>query len=144
MEPPSPARLYAAVVGALLFVAGIVGFFYDASFGELGDFETVLGVLPVNGWLNVLHVATGALGLRWRVPPPAATRSRSALLYTALAIVGWGIGFHLVVGVLGLAAAAGTPRPARAERLRGSKVKAGATKEPRNSKPRAQAAGDRL
>jgi Domain of unknown function (DUF4383) len=63
MEPPSPARLYAAAVGALLFVAGIVGFFYDASFGSLGDVEIVLGVLPVNGWLNLLHLATGALGL---------------------------------------------------------------------------------
>lgn len=111
MEPASPARLYAAVVGALLVVLGILGFFYDASFGDLDSYEEALGGLQVNGWLNLFYVATGALGL---LAASAAARPfalLAGLLFTALAIVGWGTGWlQLAIGLLGLAAAAGTPR----------------------------------
>lgn len=131
MEPPSPARLYASAVGALLLVVGIAGFFYSASFGAPGDVEAALGVLRVNAWLNLLEISTGALGLLL-----AGYRSRGyalaiGLLYTALAIWGFAIdggdavlgflpassgddAFHLAVGLLGLAAAAGTPRALQA------------------------------
>jgi hypothetical protein len=127
MEAASPARLYATAVGAFLLVLGIVGFFYSASFGSPGSVEDALGVLRVNGWLNVLHIATGALGL-WL----AGYASRPfalgvGALYLALAIWGFALGpgeavldlfptnggndaLHLVLGLLGLAAAAGTPR----------------------------------
>jgi hypothetical protein len=126
MEPPSPARLYAAAAGAFLLVLGIVGFFYSASFGSPGAVEGALGVFRVNGWLNVLHLATGALGL---LAAGYASRSYAlaiGTLYTVLAIWGCALGsgaailgvlaaaggdeaLHLVLGVLGLAAAAGTP-----------------------------------
>ena len=43
MDGPSPARLYATLVGALLVVAGIVGFFYSASFGSPGEVDDVFG-----------------------------------------------------------------------------------------------------
>jgi hypothetical protein len=93
MEPPSPARLYATLVGAVLVVLGIAGFFFDLS------------------WLNFLYVASGALGLlvAGRASRPYALGL--GLLYTALAIWdfsadGW---LHLALGVLGLAAA-GTER----------------------------------
>ena len=46
-------------------LAGILGFFYNASFGT-GDGterDAVLGILDVNGWHNVVHIVTGALGL---------------------------------------------------------------------------------
>ena len=136
MEPATPARLYATVVGALLIVLGIVGFFYTASFGDLDRYEDVLGGLQANGWLNLFYVATGALGL---FVAGVASRGYSlgiGLLYTLLAIVGWGTGtLHLVIGLLGLAAAAGTPpkrgrRPIKQRRRR-----------PRRSKPRAKPAG---
>jgi hypothetical protein len=61
----SPAQVYALVIGATLTVAGIVGFFYNADFGS-GDGtprDAVLGILDVNGWHNVLHIASGAVGL---------------------------------------------------------------------------------
>lgn len=129
MEPASPARLYAAVVGGLLVVLGIVGFFYTASFEGLDHYEEALGGLQMNGWLNLFYVATGALGL---LVAGASSRGYSlaiGLLYTALAIVGWGTGaLNLVVGLLGLAAVAGTPRPGR---------------KPRRLKPRAKPAGKR-
>jgi Domain of unknown function (DUF4383) len=111
MEAASPARLYASMAGALLVILGILGFFYDASFGAADSYEEALGGLEVNGWLNLFYVATGALGL---LVAGASSRGYSlaiGLLYTVLAIVGWGSGWlHLVIGLLGLAAAAGTPR----------------------------------
>jgi hypothetical protein len=63
MEPPSPARLFATLVGAALFVYGIVGFFYDSSFARPDDLQDALGLLSVNGWANSFHLLTGALGL---------------------------------------------------------------------------------
>lgn len=140
MEAASPARLYAAAVGAFLLALGIAGFFYGASFGAPGEVEAALGVLRVNAWLNLLHLLTGALGL---LAAGVASR-RYALavgaLYTALAVWGFALepgaailGFlpasggddalHLALGLLGLAAAAATPR--------------------RALEPRAQTAGDR-
>ena len=125
MEPPSPARLYATVAGALLVVLGIVGFFYDASFTGLNDLEPALGVLEVNAWFNLIYVLTGAVGVLVAGVASRQYALAMGLLYTLLAIIGWGSeGLHFAIGLLGLAAVAGTPRPVR-------------------SKPRAQAARDR-
>jgi hypothetical protein len=65
MESRSPAQVFSLVVGATLVVAGIAGFFYNASFGtgDGTDRDAVLGILDVNGWHNVVHVLTGAIGL---------------------------------------------------------------------------------
>lgn len=111
MEVASPARLYAAAVGALLIVLGVVGFFYDASFGALDAYEEALGTLQVNGWLNLFYVASGAVGLLVAGASSRGYALAAGALYVFLAIVGWGSeGLNLVVGVLGLAAAAGTPK----------------------------------
>ncbi len=66
-RPTSPAQLYALVFGVLLVAVGIAGFFWSASFavgtsaGVEQDF--VLDVLAVNGWHNLLHLVTGAVGI---------------------------------------------------------------------------------
>ena len=65
MDQRSPAQVYALVIGATLVVAGILGFFYSASFGT-GDGterDAVLGILVVNGWHNLVHLASGVVGL---------------------------------------------------------------------------------
>ena len=65
MDQRSPAQVYALVIGATLVVAGILGFFYSASFGT-GDGterDAVLGILDVNGWHNLVHLASGVVGL---------------------------------------------------------------------------------
>src|SRR3954449_6051139 len=63
----SPAQRYALVIGLSLTAAGIVGFFYSGAFGKPGKVEDVFGVLDVNGWHNLVHLATGLLGLAvWR------------------------------------------------------------------------------
>lgn len=131
MDAPSPARLYATVLGAALLLLGIVGFSYSASFGSPGEVDAALGALRCNGWLNLLHVATGALGL---LLAGAAVRTYAlslGCLYTALAIWGFSLAgdasiagllpagtgndsLHLALGLLGLLAAAGTPRTSAA------------------------------
>lgn len=140
MEPASPARLYAAVVGAVLVVLGLVGFFYSASFGALDHYEEALGALQVNAWLNLLYLAVGAIGLLVAGASSRAYALAAGILFTALALVGWGTeALHLVLGLLGLAAAIGTPR----DQSRGSFVRQSTTKEPRNSKAGAKAARQR-
>jgi len=63
MEPPSPARLFATLAGAALFIYGIAGFFADSSFAAPGSLGEALGLFSVNGWANLFHILTGALGL---------------------------------------------------------------------------------
>jgi hypothetical protein len=103
MEAASPARLYAAAAGALLFVGGIVGFFHDLS------------------WLNFLHVASGALALLLAGAAARPTALCLGLAYTGLAV--WGFSAsgepamawpHLALGVFGLAAFAGSEPRAQA------------------------------
>ena len=126
MDGPSPARLYATLVGGVLVVAGIVGFFYSASFGAPGEVDDVLGILAVNAWHNVVHILTGAIGL---LVAGYAARQYAlwlGVLYIAIAIWGFVVGsgdsilgfipvnteddfLHLVLGVLGVYAAMATP-----------------------------------
>jgi Domain of unknown function (DUF4383) len=126
MEPASPARLFASLAGALLVVLGIVGFFYDASFTSLDDLQPALAGIEVNAWLNLFYVLTGAIGV---LVAGVASRPYSllvGLLYTLLGIFGPGTEWlHLVIGVLGLAAAAGTPsgRPRRRSEARAKPVR---------------------
>lgn len=61
----TPAQVYSLVFGVTLLVVGILGFFADSSFGDLGS--GVQGddliVFEVNGWHNLVHIASGLLGL---------------------------------------------------------------------------------
>ena len=65
MEPTNPARLYALCFGAVLVLAGLIGFLYNGSFAVGDDVprDAVLGVLDVNAWHNLVHLVTGVLGL---------------------------------------------------------------------------------
>ena len=65
MAERSPAQVFGLVVGITLVAAGILGFFYNASFGT-GDGterDAVLGILDVNAWHNIVHIATGGIAL---------------------------------------------------------------------------------
>ena len=136
MEAPGPARLYAAAAGVLLFALGVIGFFYDASFGSLDHYEEALGAFQVNGWLNLLYIVVGAAGLLFGGVASRTFSLTAGILFTLLAIVDWGsLGLNLAVGLLGLAAAAGTP---------GSRTKPEPKRsKPRQLKPRAKPAGKR-
>ena len=81
MEDRSPAQVFALVIGVTLVAAGILGFFYSASFdtGDGTERDAVLGILDVNAWHNLVHLASGAVGLlRGRRPIEAPGRTRSA------------------------------------------------------------------
>jgi hypothetical protein len=126
----TPARLYAGLVGAVLVVAGIIGFFYEADFtSDESVRDAVFGILDVNGWHNVVHIATGALGLLAYGAGAYAARSYAlglGLVYVVVAIWGFIVGdgdsilsiipvntednvLHTLLGVLGLAAGVASP-----------------------------------
>ena len=86
----SPAQLYALVFGATLVLAGILGWFYSASFGSPGEVDGVLGILDVNGWHNLVHIASGVIGLA------VAGSYSNARLYA----LGFG-GVYILVAILG-------------------------------------------
>jgi Domain of unknown function (DUF4383) len=134
MSTSSPAQLYCTLVGAALVIAGIIGFFYSASFdtgtsGVLANTDDLFGVLGVNGWHNLVHILIGLLLLAC-----AGSAARSAalgvgLLYLVLSI--WGFAdsdnvllglvpvnteddvLHLILGLVGLAAGAASPATGR-------------------------------
>ena len=104
MSEKSPAQLYALVVGAVLVVAGILGFFYNSDFSTGDDVprDAVLGLLDVNGWHNVVHIATGALGL---VAAASLATSRVYALglgVVYLVVAGWGFAIGDVGVIAGL------------------------------------------
>jgi hypothetical protein len=126
----SPAQVYALVIGATLTVAGIVGFFYNASFGS-GDGtsrDAVLGILDVNGWHNVVHIASGAVGLLL-ARSYGGSRAYALVLgavYLVVALLGFLAGdggeifslipvntednfLHVLIGIAGVGAGLATP-----------------------------------
>jgi hypothetical protein len=131
MDSASPARLYCTLVGGVLVIAGIIGFFYTAGFdtgvnGVAGDTDEVFGILAVNGWHNVVHILLGLLGL---LAAGYAAREYAlgiGLVYIILAIWGFADGdniilglvplnnednfLHLILGLTGVAAGAATPK----------------------------------
>jgi hypothetical protein len=131
MEASNPARLYATLVGAVLTILGIIGFFYSSSFGSPGEVDEVFGVLAVNGWHNVLHLATGLLGLAAAGYAARQYALGLGLVYLVVAIWGFIIGsgdsilsivpvntadniLHLLLGLAGVAAGAASPERAAA------------------------------
>ena len=132
MKTRSPAQLYALIFGIVLVAAGILGFFYEASFSTgddtLRDRDAVLGILDVNGWHNVVHIASGVVGLA--VAGSYANARLYALgfgaIYIVVAILGFIYGdgdsifklipvntednvLHVLIGVAGIGAGMATP-----------------------------------
>jgi hypothetical protein len=91
----TPAQVYCLVFGAVLVVAGVLGFFANSSFdtGDDASRDALLGLFDVNGWHNVVHLISGAAAL-------AVVRSAPAARLFAF---GFG-GVYVLVTILGLAA----------------------------------------
>jgi len=115
--------------------------------------EEVLGILAVNGWHNLIHIATGLLGLAAAAHAARTYALALGLVYLLVSIWGFlvmegdlGALFstvpvntednflHLILGLTGLAAGAATPKPAGAAK-RGRPAK----KRERPAKRRARA-----
>ena len=140
MADKSPARMYAGVIGATLLVAGIIGFFYSSAFstGDGAEREAVFGILDVNAWHNIVHLASGVVGLLAYRAGEAASRQYALIfgvVYLVVAIYGFVAGdgevllglipvntedniLHIAIAVVGLAAYAASdsraPRSATA------------------------------
>ena len=140
MDEASPARLYCLLIGGVLVIAGIIGFFYESSFatGDEITSDKVFGILAVNGWHNLVHISIGALLLLLAGSAARPAALIVGILYIVLCVLGFiatgdnGIGFiaengtllrivpvnnedsvlHLILGVTGVIAALAT-RPAR-------------------------------
>ena len=124
MADRTPAQLYALVVGGTLVLAGILGFFYSTSFGDPGEVDEVFGLLGVNAWHNLVHIATGAVGLYALRYGAAGARTYAGVLglvYVAIAVWGFILGsdgnilgfipvntedsvLHSILGLVGLGA----------------------------------------
>jgi hypothetical protein len=129
LNQQNPARVYVGVVGVVLVAAGIIGFFYSSDFGAPGKVDAVLGILDVNAWHNIVHLATGGLALLAFAAGADASRAYAlafGVIYLIVAAWGFIIGsgdsilgiipintedsvLHLLLGIGGVAAAAATP-----------------------------------
>jgi hypothetical protein len=141
-----PARLYALAAGAFLALLGVLGFFYDAGFdtGRQLAADDIAGIIVVNGWRNVVYLATGLLALGFASSRPRRTAAVLGAFYMLYGL--WGVAetdhdignilevlpltdednvLHLLIGALGVVAAIGDgplPKP-KQTRKRGSKPK---------------------
>ncbi len=89
----TPAQWFCLVVGVVLVAAGILGFITDSSFdtGTPLNGDKLLG-LEVNGWHNLVHIASGAFLLA--MSPKRASAKTGALAFAAI---------YVVVTIIGLA-----------------------------------------
>jgi hypothetical protein len=127
----TPAQLYALTFGVVLLAVGILGFIADSSFGSG---ENVNGsdfiIFEVNGWHNIVHIASGLLGLAlWRRNDTARAYALGfGAVYLVVTIWGFVTGdqvlwllpvdtadnfLHLLIAVAGLAAGLSSPAEAR-------------------------------
>ncbi len=100
-NPRTPAQWYCLIVGLVLLAAGALGFVVNASFDEaalgldFGDGELVNGDLllgfEVNGWHNIVHMATG-LALLLAVAGRGTAKAVAlafAFVYIVVTIIGF-------------------------------------------------------
>jgi hypothetical protein len=127
-EAGTPAQWYCLLAGLGLLVAGAVGFVADASFGAGTDVEgSDLVVFEVNGWHNIVHLASGALLVAAAVQRTSARTIALVfgIVYGAVAVIGLltgdhvlgfipvngpDHGLHVVLAAAGLVAALISPR----------------------------------
>ena len=123
MAGRTPAQVYSLVFGATLLIVGILGFFYSTAFGTPGETDALIGIFDVNGWHNVVHIASGVLGLALAGTPSGARAYALGfgVVYLLVAIWGFAIGdgeaildlipvntedniLHVAIAVAGIAA----------------------------------------
>jgi hypothetical protein len=137
---PGAARLYALTAGGFLALLGVLGFFFDAGFATGRDLaaDDIAGIIVVNGWRNVLYLASGLLALALASRHARGVAAALGGLYLVLGI--WGLivtdhdigsilealpltdednALHLAIGGVGLLAALADgplPKPSRSTR----------------------------
>jgi hypothetical protein len=125
----TPAQQYCRLAGLALLLAGIAGFFANGMFdtGNGVDGDNLI-VFEVNGWHNVVHIASGLLLLA-AAPRRSAAKTVALLFgltYLAVAIIGLADGndvlgwfpvnaadhvLHFALALAGILAALASPKP---------------------------------
>jgi hypothetical protein len=126
----TPAQVYCLVFGATLVLAAILGFITNSSFSTGDDVsrDALLGLFDVNGWHNVVHLASGVVGLALAGSRPGARLYAFSFggVYVLVTILGLAAGdnstlfdlivvntadnfLHLVIAALGIIAGAMSP-----------------------------------
>jgi len=91
VEGKTLAQIYALVLGAVLVLIGILGFFVEPSFsvGDSAERGTLI-FFDINGWHNVVHLLSGVVGLAM-----AGTAAKARLF-----AIGYGV-VYVLVTILG-------------------------------------------
>src|SRR3954471_16698233 len=72
-DEKTPAQIYSLAFGATLLLVGIVGFIADSSFGSGSNVQgSDFIIFEVNGWHNLVHIASGLAGLALSRTRPSA------------------------------------------------------------------------
>jgi hypothetical protein len=93
------AQWFCYIVGPVLILAGLLGFIADSTFdtGDAINGDTLLG-LEVNGWHNLVHLASGAFLLA--MAPKRKTAKTGAiafgLIYAVVTIIGMADGSDIL------------------------------------------------
>ena len=105
----TPAQRYCLLAGAALLLAGLFGAVADANWGSVSDVNgSNLIVFEVNGWHNVVHLASGAVLLAASGPAHEREDDRAALRHHLRRGRGRGLANDTILG-----AAAGERRRQR-------------------------------
>jgi len=132
----TPAQIYSLLFGATLLLAGIIGFFVNSDFDVGTDVQgDDLILFEVNAWHNIIHIASGLLGLALAARPASARLFALGFGAVYLTVTIWGFIagdnilfglapinaadnlLHLAIALLGIAAglaskdAVGRPQP---------------------------------
>jgi hypothetical protein len=90
-EGRSPAQLFCLVVGATLVLVGIVGFFAESAFDTGSGVQgSDLIIFEVNGWHNVVHLASGLflLALMGRHDTARMAALAFGTIYAVVTVIG--------------------------------------------------------
>jgi hypothetical protein len=88
----TPAQWYCTIIGATLVVVGILGFIADSSFGTGSSVQgSNLVIFEVNGWHNIVHLASGIFLLA--MSPRRRTAKTAAMAFGAVygLVAIWGL-----------------------------------------------------
>jgi hypothetical protein len=127
MGGKTPAQLYALVFGIVLVLVGIIGFFVNASFSVGAEVDRdQLIIFDVNGWHNVVHLVSGAIGLAMAGTPASARLFALGfgVVYAVVFLLGLVMDpllylipvnpadhvLHLLIAVIGIGAGIASPR----------------------------------
>ena len=91
-EGRTPAQWFCYIFGATLILVGLIGFLANSTFDTGRDLQgdPLLGIFDVNGWHNIVHLASGAFLLA--MAPKRATAKTAAiafgLIYAVVTVIG--------------------------------------------------------